>query len=67
MASKSDSLSEAERRAIEHGIDLSLLDENLRLTPRERMRRHDDALNFAKRLQMAQSGNGTLQIAGLKK
>jgi len=29
------------RRALELGIDLGLIDENLRLTPLERMRQHD--------------------------
>ncbi len=45
--------SAAEIRAIAHGIDPSLIDENLRLAPIERLRRHDDALNFALRLHHA--------------
>ncbi len=31
-------------RALELGIDLGLLDENLRLTPLERMRQHDECV-----------------------
>lgn len=34
------------RRAEEYGIDLSLLRENLRLTPTERLRRHEEALEL---------------------
>ena len=33
-----------EKRALELGIDLALLDENLRLTPLERMRQHDQCV-----------------------
>jgi hypothetical protein len=34
-------LTDAERRAVEYGIDLSLIDENLRLTPLERLKKHE--------------------------
>ena len=40
-------------RAEAYGIDLSLLDENLRLTPGERMRRNDEALALVTALQEA--------------
>lgn len=43
--------SDALRRARDYGIDLSLLEENLRLSPRERMRRHDEAVSEIVRLQ----------------
>jgi hypothetical protein len=39
--------------AISGEIDLSLLQESLRLTPWERMLANDDALNFAESLRMA--------------
>ena len=35
------------------GIDLTLLEESLRLTPWERMLANDDALNFAESLRAA--------------
>ena len=38
---------------IEGEIDLSLLEESLRLTPWERMLANDDALNFAESLRTA--------------
>jgi hypothetical protein len=44
-------LTEAERRAVEYGIDLSLIDENLRLTPLERIRQHDAAVGEILELQ----------------
>lgn len=34
-------------------IDISLLEESLRMTPLQRMRANDDALNFADSLQAA--------------
>lgn len=37
-------------RAEAYGIDLSLLEDNLRLTPAERLRRNDEALNAAENL-----------------
>ena len=40
-------------RAEAYGIDLSLLDDNLRLTPAERMRQNDSALQFVQALQSA--------------
>lgn len=40
-------------RAEAYGIDLSLLDENLRLTPAERLRQNDLILNEAEALYAA--------------
>jgi hypothetical protein len=40
-------------RAEAYGIDLSLLDENLRLTPAERLQRNDEALSLVDALQAA--------------
>ena len=40
--STEDQLDSDVRRSEEFGIDLGLLDENLRLTPLERMRQHDE-------------------------
>jgi hypothetical protein len=37
----------------DRGIDLTLLEESLRLTPWERMLANDDALNFAESLRAA--------------
>ena len=34
------------RAAIEYGIDVTLLERNLALTPTERMRQHDEALRL---------------------
>lgn len=39
--------------AVEGGIDLSLLRDNLKKTPWERMQANDDALNFAESLRTA--------------
>ena len=39
--------------AADRDIDLSLLEESLRLTPWERMLANDDALNFAETLRAA--------------
>ncbi|WP_168433563.1 hypothetical protein [Pontiella sulfatireligans] len=36
-----------------YGIDVSLIRANLRLTPAERLRRHDKALNTMKKLRAA--------------
>jgi hypothetical protein len=41
------------QRAELYGIDLSLLEENLRLTPEERLRQNDRLLNEAEALQAA--------------
>jgi len=49
-----DGLSAAER-AQAYGIDLSLITENLRLTPEERMDRNQAALELAMALQGAQT------------
>ncbi len=37
----------------ENGIDLSLLRENLKLTPTERLRKHNRAMLFVRELQRA--------------
>ncbi len=39
--------------AVAYGIDISLIRSNLRLTPTERLRRHDKALNTMKKLRDA--------------
>lgn len=44
------------QRAELFGMDLSLLDENLRLTPLERLRQNDRLLNEAEALQAALAG-----------
>lgn len=46
-------LPEAIREAAEHGIDVSMLRANLALTPAERLRRHQIALNTAEMLRKA--------------
>jgi len=46
-------LPEAIREAVEYGIDVSMLRANLALTPAERLRRHQIALNTAEMLQKA--------------
>jgi hypothetical protein len=43
----------AVQRAEAYGIDISLIDENLRLTPTEKIRQNDIALNQAEALQAA--------------
>lgn len=43
----------AVQRAEAYGIDISLIDENLRLTPIEKIRQNDIALNQAQALQAA--------------
>lgn len=45
--------SDAIREAVEYGIDISLLRANLALSPAERMRRHQIALDRMRRLQKA--------------
>jgi len=45
--------SDAVREAVEYGIDISLLRANLALSPAERMRRHQIALDRMRRLQKA--------------
>ncbi len=45
------------QRAELFGIDLSLLEENLRLTPLERLRQNDRLLNEAEALQAALAGS----------
>lgn len=47
-----DGLTDIERAEL-FGIDLSLLDENLRLTPLERIRQNDRLLNEAEALRAA--------------
>ncbi|MEO6846814.1 MAG: hypothetical protein ABI443_05175 [Chthoniobacterales bacterium] len=49
----------AERRAVEYGIDLSLLEENLKLTPLERMLRHDAAVEEIIKLQKQINAHGS--------
>jgi hypothetical protein len=44
---------DAVREAIEYGVDISLLRANLALTPAERLRRHQIALNTAETLREA--------------
>lgn len=44
---------DAIQRAIDYGIDISLLEANLRLTPLQRMDAHDSALAFALELKAA--------------
>lgn len=48
----------AVQRAEAYGIDISLIDENLRLTPTEKIRQNDIALNQAEALQTALHGAG---------
>ena len=43
----------AVQRAEAYGIDISLIDENLRLTPTHKIRQNDIALNQAEALQEA--------------
>ena len=43
----------AVQRAEAYGIDISLIDENLRLTPSQKIRQNDIALNQAEALQEA--------------
>ncbi|MBI4763386.1 MAG: hypothetical protein HY787_02110 [Deltaproteobacteria bacterium] len=43
----------ADKGADDRAIDLTLLEESLRLTPWERMLANDDALNFAETLRAA--------------
>jgi hypothetical protein len=43
----------AEKGAEDRAIDLTLLEESLRLTPWDRMLANDDALNFAESLRAA--------------
>lgn len=51
-----DGLSAIQRAEL-FGLDLSLLDENLRLTPLERLRQNDRLLNEAEALQAALAGS----------
>jgi hypothetical protein len=44
---------DAVREAIEYGIDISMLRANLALTPTERLRRHQIALDRVRRLEKA--------------
>ena len=50
---KEEAPEDALARAIAYGIDISLLEANLRLTPRQRMEQHDDAVRFVMELQAA--------------
>ena len=51
-----DGLTDIQRAEL-FGIDLSLLEENLRLTPLERLRQNDRLLNEAEALQAALATN----------
>ena len=42
------------KAAIDYGIDISMLLENLKRTPAERIRRHQIALNTVKKLRKAE-------------
>ncbi len=46
---------DAIREAVEYGIDISLLRANLALTPAERLRRHQIALNTVEMLRKAKT------------
>jgi hypothetical protein len=50
---KEEAPEDAITRAIAYGIDISLLEANLRLTPRQRMEQHDAAVQFVMELQAA--------------
>ncbi|MFC1677986.1 hypothetical protein ACFL3G_13125 [Planctomycetota bacterium] len=39
--------------AIDHGVDISMLIDNLNRPPAERIRRHQNALNMAEKLRKA--------------
>ena len=52
---KTDDGRTASQRAEVYGIDLSLLTENLRLTPEERINQHQAALDLVSTLQKARS------------
>jgi hypothetical protein len=41
---REEAVPDAIQRAIDYGIDISLLEEMLLLSPAERMRRHDEAV-----------------------
>jgi hypothetical protein len=43
----------AVERAEAYGIDISLLEDNLRLTPAERVKRNDQAVELVEKLQAA--------------
>lgn len=49
------------RQAVAYGIDLSLLADNLRLTPEQRMQRHDGALAVALELRQAMVTSSVLR------
>jgi hypothetical protein len=51
------SLPDALQRARDYGIDLSLLDDNLRLSPKQRMERHDEAVSEILYLQQHTSNH----------
>ena len=52
---KTDDGRTASQRAEVYGIDLSLITENLRLTPEERINQHQAALDLVSTLQKARS------------
>lgn len=51
--SQDPSESQARRAALEYGIDLSITDYLLTLTPDERLERHDQALELVRALRQA--------------
>jgi hypothetical protein len=51
----------AAARAAAYGIDLSLIEENLRLTPEQRIDQHEAALGLVNELQAARQPNGPSQ------
>lgn len=50
--------SPAVKRAQEFGIDLTLTERNLALSPTERLQRLSEDMRFAKELKKAQRGSG---------
>ena len=52
---KTDDGQTARQRAEAYGIDLSMIAENLRLTPEERINQHQAALELASTLQKARN------------
>ena len=52
---RTDDGKSATQRAADYGIDLSLIDENLRLTPDQRIDRNQAAWNFIREIQQVKS------------
>lgn len=53
MTARDEELERLERAYVEAGYDLTLLEANLRLTPEERIRAHEDARRLAEALRAA--------------